>query len=144
MRNLQEQIKKHMYCQKLFWPFTAWINCSIDLKSFANSWPSASNSIFFLDNNNNFFSQCSGSEQFHDAIPLSITTTIFFLTVGQNNFGNIMLFIKVHIFWEGHKILWNLHRRFVLYSNGQIYSGDFAKFFGLLRTDEPHYFPADF
>ena len=21
---------------------------------------------------------------------------------------------KVHIFWEGHKILWNLHRRFVL------------------------------
>ena len=40
---------------------------------------------------------------------------------------------KVHIFWEGHNILRNLHRRFVLCSNGQIYSGDFAKFCGLLR-----------
>ena len=43
---------------------------------------------------------------------------------------------KVHIFWEGHKILRNLHRRFVLCSNGQIYGGDFAKFCGLLRIYE--------
>ena len=43
---------------------------------------------------------------------------------------------KVHIFWEGHKILRNLHRRFVLCSNGQIYGGDFAKFYGLLRIYE--------
>ena len=42
-------------------------------------------------------------------------------------------FIKVHIFWDGHKFLQNLHRRFVLCSNGQIYSGDFAKLCGLLR-----------
>ena len=35
---------------------------------------------------------------------------------------------KVHIFWEGHMFLRNLHLRFVLCSNGQIYSGDFAKF----------------
>ena len=34
---------------------------------------------------------------------------------------------KVHIFWEGHKFLRNLHRRFVLCSNGQIYGGDFPK-----------------
>ena len=34
---------------------------------------------------------------------------------------------KVHIFWEGHKFLQNLHRRFVLCSNGQIYGGDFRK-----------------
>ena len=27
----------------MFWPFTVWINCSSDLKSFANSRPSASN-----------------------------------------------------------------------------------------------------
>ena len=33
-----------------------------------------------------------------------------------------------HIFWEGHKVLWNLHRRFVLYSASQINSVDFAKF----------------
>ena len=29
--------------QKLFWPFTAWINCSSDIKKIANSRPSASN-----------------------------------------------------------------------------------------------------
>ena len=30
----------------------------------------------------------------------------------------------------------NLHRRFVLCTNGQIYGGDFAKFCGLLRIYE--------
>ena len=29
-------------------------------------------------------------------------------------------FFEVHIFWEGHKILQNLHPRYVLGSNGQI------------------------
>ena len=43
---------------------------------------------------------------------------------------------KVHIFWEDHNILRNLHRRFVLCSNGQIYDGDFAKFCVLLRIYE--------
>ena len=38
---------------------------------------------------------------------------------------------KVHIFWEGHKILQNLHRRLDRYYIGQIYGGDFAKFYGL-------------
>ena len=46
------------------------------------------------------------------------------------------LISKVHIFWEGHKILRNLHRRFVLCSNSQIYGGDFAKHFRLLRIYE--------
>ena len=41
--------------------------------------------------------------------------------------------IFCHIFWEGQKILRNLHRRFVPCSNGQIYSGDFAKFCGLYQ-----------
>ena len=65
LRNLQEQVKKAFCYQKLFWPFTVWINCSSDLKIFANSWPSASN----------FKSFSWSLEQ-------------FFLTVGQNNFGN--------------------------------------------------------
>ena len=43
VRNLQEQVKKALCYQKLFWPFTVWINRSSDLKNFANSWPSASN-----------------------------------------------------------------------------------------------------
>ena len=57
----------------------------------------------------------------------------------QKGLGQLSLpgiIIKVHIFWEGHKILQNLHRRFVLCSNGQIYGGDFAKFWGLLRIYE--------
>ena len=43
---------------------------------------------------------------------------------------------KVHIFWEGHKILQNLHRKFDWHYIGQIYSGGFAKFCGLLRICE--------
>ena len=39
------------------------------------------------------------------------------------------LWFKVHIFWEGHKILQNLHRRFDWHYIGQINSGDFAKIF---------------
>ena len=65
MRNLQEQVKKAFCYQTLFWPFTVWINCSSDLKNFANSRPSASNFKSF-----------------------SWSLEHFFLTVGQNNFGN--------------------------------------------------------
>ena len=42
--------------------------------------------------------------------------------------------VKVHIFWEGHKFLRNLHLRIALYSNGQIYGCDFTKCFGLLMN----------
>ena len=65
LRNLQEQVKKAFCYQKLFWPFTVWINCLSDLKIFAYSRPSASN----------FESFSQSLEQ-------------FFLTVGQYNFGN--------------------------------------------------------
>ena len=41
------QVKKEFCYQKLFWHFTVWINCSSDLKTFENSWPSASNLKFF-------------------------------------------------------------------------------------------------
>ena len=37
VRNLKEQVKKAFCYQKLFWPFTVWINCPSDLKNFANS-----------------------------------------------------------------------------------------------------------
>ena len=45
-------------------------------------------------------------------------------------------FVKVHIFWEAHKSLWNLHGRFDHYYIRQIYGGDFAKICGLLRIYE--------
>ena len=51
--------------QKLFWPFTVWINCSSDLKHFAKSRPSALNFKSF-----------------------SQSLEKIFLTVGQSNFGN--------------------------------------------------------
>ena len=51
--------------------------------------------------------------------------------------------VKVHIFWEGHKILRNLHLTFDWQYIGQIIGGDFAKFCGLLRIYELYYkFPA--
>ena len=36
-------------------------------------------------------------------------------------FNILISWVKVHIFWEGHKILQNLHSRFVLCSASQIY-----------------------
>ena len=42
-------------------------------------------------------------------------------------------FSKVHMFWEGHKILGNLHQLFVLCTASQIIGGDFEKICGLLR-----------
>ena len=55
-----------------------------------------------------------------------------------SSYDNIAKFwpCKVHIFWEGHKILQNLHSRFDWQYIGQIYGGDFAKFCGLLRIYE--------
>ena len=44
--------------------------------------------------------------------------------------------VKVHIFWEAHKILRNFHHRFVLCSNSLIYVGNFVKFRGPLRIYE--------
>ena len=71
LRNHQEQDKKAFCYQKLLWPFTVWINWSSDLKNFVNSraptW--------------NFKSFSQSLEQ-------------FFLTLGQNNFGN-----KIPLFW---------------------------------------------
>ena len=51
---------------------------------------------------------------------------------------NLLIF-KFHIFWEGHKFLRNLHHRFGLCSNSQIYGGDVAKFCGLLRIYKLYY-----
>ena len=75
-----------MFCyQKMFWAFTAWINCSSDLKNFANSGPSASNFKSF-----------------------SQSVEHFFLTLGQNNFSN-----KIPLFEsKGHFFQERAHRKF--------------------------------
>ena len=52
--------------------------------------------------------------------------------------------VKVHIFWEGHKILKNLNRRFDRYCMGEFYGGGFAKFCALLRICELYSVQAPF
>ena len=47
-----------------------------------------------------------------------------------------LIFSKVQIFWEAHKILQNLHLTFSLCSVSQKLAEDFAKFCGLLRIYE--------
>ena len=100
LRNLQEQVKKAFCYQKLFWPFTVWINCSNDLKIFANSRPSASNFKSF-----------------------SRSLDQFFLTVGQNNFGNKILFLidsQLHICtvfqWRISALLFSIYCHFLFLS----------------------------
>ena len=72
MRNLQEQVQKSIQLPNIVLTFTVWTTCSSDLKNFANSRPLAS--IF-----QNFFDYYN----------------IFFLTVGQNNFGYKIPLIKL-------------------------------------------------
>ena len=60
--------------QAFFWPLTVRTNFSSDCKVFANSCPSDSISKVFLDHKNNFF-----------------------LTVGQNNFGNKIPGLKFEV-----------------------------------------------
>ena len=55
------------------------------------------------------------------------------IRTGQTSSHAELQRFKVHIFWEGHKTLQNLHRRFVLCSNSQICGGDFLKLCGLLK-----------
>ena len=57
-----------------------------------------------------------------------------FLYIFQVNL--ILIADKVHIFWEGHKILRNLHQLFDWQYIGQIIDGYFAKCCGLLRIYE--------
>ena len=92
--NLQEQVKKAFCYQKLFWPFTVWINCSSDLNFFSNSRPSASN----------FKSFSRSLEQ-------------FFLTIGQNKFRNKIPFLQfIELFAIKCTVSWLVCRYVILHS----------------------------
>ena len=84
MRNLEEKVKNAFCYQTLFWPFTVRINCSSDLKIFANSRPSV---LSFK-----IFSQ--SLEQ-------------FFLTVGENNFGHKIPFLPKVFKQQLSKVVWS-------------------------------------
>ena len=47
----------------------------------------------------------------YQKVKAQVTTAL--MTAGESE--GFILFFKVHIFWEGHKILWNLHQLFVLH-----------------------------
>jgi hypothetical protein len=105
MRNLQEQVEKTFCYQKLFRPFTVWINCSSDLKIFANSRPSASNFKSF-----------------------SRSLEHFFLIVGQNNFGNKIPYILARGLHTGQAVIWN-PRFWFLFDKFAIKEGLFGELF---------------
>ena len=65
---------------------------------------------------------------------LLLLCNFLFQNVNQSN-----VLYKVHIFWEGHKILRNFHLTFDSYDIGQKWGGDFAKFCGLLRIYELYF-----
>ena len=115
MRNLQEQVKKELCYQKLFWPFDVWINCSSNLKNFANSRPSVSNFKSF-----------------------SQSLEHFFLTIDQNNFGNKITIIylgQVHEKWVigSVPVTHSFHLDHFFVFNVEDYITMFFAFFNLIK-----------
>ena len=68
----------------------------------------------------------------------ALDVLVFATIEPKSCFEVAFVMFKVRIFWEGHTILRNLHRRFVICSASQIYGGNFAKFCGLLRIGAVH------
>ena len=82
----------------------------------------------FVSADRNNLKECFPTK-FDRMIPIEIWNWNIFIHLG-----------KVHIFWEGHKILRKLQQLFDRQYIGQIIGGDFAKFGGLLRIYELYFF----
>ena len=63
-------------------------------------------------------------------------TSLEYSVTPKVGFDAVIELVKLRFCEKNTKILQNHHLRFVLCSIGQIYSGDFAKFRGLLRIYE--------
>ena len=81
--------------------------------------------MYVIDILQNAHFQVGRKERWRDVNLLSMD--VFDMEIGEH---------KGQIFWEGHKMLQNLHFRFDWHYIGQIYGGDFAKFWGHLRIYE--------
>ena len=90
--------------------------------------------IAYTNVENSFLILFFVSAQFYNLYAYSITFLIHVLIYIFRQTD--LLWFKVHIFWEGHKILRNLHQLFDWQYIGQIIGGDFANFCGLLRLYE--------
>ena len=87
--------------------------------------------------NLNFKIQYYSNYKYLEGTPIFATlVTVFEKELDKSQVEQRLIIGKVHIFWESHKILRNLHRRFDLCRASQIYGGDFVKFCGLLRIYE--------
>ena len=123
MRNLQEQVKKAFCCQKLFWPFTVWTNCSSDLKTFANSSFSRSLEIFVLT---------IGQNNFGNKIPFLSRYNIFFFLITYVIPLALMAVCYSRMGWH----LWGKRARAALgkdlFRNGRRWMGGMAKWWCLI------------
>ena len=107
--------RKSFCYQKLFWPFTVWINFSSDLKIFANSRSLALNFKCF-----------------------SQSLEQFFLIVSQNNFGKKIQFFLVAFFamYAIVKVHLNKVLRWMLFMKYRIWDLGFVQPVGLFRVHE--------
>ena len=113
---LKGKVKPQLPTTKIFAFFICWWNIAIFF------WPGILN-----------------SKQTRQIFPLPKVEEILVASIwGFGIWSWYLLFplVKVHIFWEGYKILRNLHQLFDWQYIGQIIGGDFAKFCGLLRIYE--------
>ena len=113
----------------MFWPFTVWIpKLFSKILKILGLQPRISKEQYFLT---------VGQKNFGNKIPFLkwfqpiVMALRFHLTKHSHAISHVpfkeLCMWKVHIFWEGHKILQNLHYRLDWHYNGQIYGGDFAK-----------------
>ena len=113
------------------------------MSQFSTDWPSKwnTNPIWFYDSTSSWiiasWRGCWNKKMLRKIWVLALIGILSVASINaQDEVQENSVSFKVHIFWEGHKILRNLHLTFVLCSASQIYSGYFAKVYGLLRIYE--------
>ena len=88
LRNLKEQVKKAFFYQKLFWPFTVWINYSRYLINFA-SFSRSLKQIFLTVGQNNFVNKIL-------LLTVCRLPTSVWAYVPRNHFLNALLKRRLH------------------------------------------------
>ena len=108
-------------CEKLkyhFLPFLpiTWVKIEIQIRALhkMNGW-----NLYFVT-----YFMCN-IQKLNLRRPRTSNITVKFI---ESPFSFLIKFsLKVHIFWEGHRILWNLHQLFDWQGKGQIIGGDYCK-----------------
>ena len=109
VRNLQEQFTKASCHQKLFSPFTVWIDCYSDLKNFASARPSASNFKSFSPSLEQFFLIVGqNTTKYQSCLPKEVCRYLHFLKSHPIFWGITNRVKNVHIYSPSQqiKIIW--------------------------------------